>query len=308
MQNRREKNSIIVGFKHVTNAALCPSIGQCMHGATFCVARFFSPIYSIKKHLLGCVWIVGATSTRKPSPEVAQLLNEPESITTFTRFLKDNYSKEYSRVKTRNSYTVGFRDGIASSNIMFGQILYFMIFNNQAMAIINVLMPSSSQAAFQLTFSDIDSRVFPVSSTTDVKAVTVENIVEKCIFVSVGDDKNFVARFCSRLQLDKYYCYTYLFLTSILLTSTLLNLTPLPVNSKSPHARMHAIAYNNHEYAQSVLAMARAETRRATRKRDIPRPISRYSAIVQAAARECIRAFAWNSAPFFAWGAIFCLV
>ena len=177
-----------------------------MHGATFCVARliniYFPPIYSIKKHLLGCVWIVGATSTRKPSPEVAQLLNEPESITTFTRVLKDNiiyYSKEYSRVKTRNSYTVGFRDGIASSNIMFGQILYFMIFNNQAMAI---LMPSSSQAAFQLTFSDIDSRVFPVSSTTDVKAVTVENIVEKCIFVSVGDDKNFVARFCSRLQLD----------------------------------------------------------------------------------------------------------
>ena len=57
---------------------------------------------------------------------------------------------------------------------------------------INVLMPSSAQTAFQLTFGDLDSRVFPVSSTTNVMAV--EYIEEKCIFVSVGPDKNFVPR------------------------------------------------------------------------------------------------------------------
>jgi hypothetical protein len=46
---------------------------------------------SIKKHPLGSVWIVGGTSTRTPPPpEVAQLLNEPQSITTFTWVLKEN--------------------------------------------------------------------------------------------------------------------------------------------------------------------------------------------------------------------------
>jgi hypothetical protein len=159
---------------------------------------------SIKKHPLGSVWIVGGTSTRSPPPEVAELLNEAQSITTFTRLLKDGaiyYSKEYSRVKTRNSYTVGFMDG-TTFNMMFGQILYFVIIKNQAMAMINVLMPSSAQTAFQLTFGDLDSRVFPVSSTTNVMAVPVECIEEKCIFVSVGADKNFVARFCSKVHLD----------------------------------------------------------------------------------------------------------
>ena len=86
--------------------------------------------------------------------------------------------------------------------MMFGQILYFVIFNKQAIAMINVLTPSSAQDAFQLTFSDLDSRVFPVSSTTNVMAVPVVNIKEKCIFVSVGVNKNFVARFCSKVHLD----------------------------------------------------------------------------------------------------------
>ena len=86
--------------------------------------------------------------------------------------------------------------------MMFGQILYFVIFNKQAIAMINVLTPFSAQDAFQLTFSDLDSRVFPVSSTTNVMAVPVVNIKEKCIFVSVGVNKNFVARFCSKVHLD----------------------------------------------------------------------------------------------------------
>ena len=89
-----------------------------------------------------------------------------------------------------------------TTNIMFGQILYFGILNNQAMAMINVLTPSSTQCAFELTFSDQVSRVFPVSSTSRIVAVPVVNIKEKCIFVSVGVDKNFVARFCSKVHLD----------------------------------------------------------------------------------------------------------
>ena len=42
---------------------------------------------------------------------------------------------------------------------------------------INVLTPSSTQCAFEMTFSDLDSRVFPVSSTTHIVAVPVVNIV-----------------------------------------------------------------------------------------------------------------------------------
>jgi hypothetical protein len=158
---------------------------------------------SIKKHPLGTVHIVGSTSTRTPTPEVAQLLQETGSITTFTRVLtNDNvifYSKEYLRVKTRNSYTVAFRDG---RNVMFGQILYFVALNNQAIAIIDVLNPGSAESTFQLTFSALNLRVFPVSSTTRVLAVPVTDIQEKCIFVSVGLSTNFVARFTSQVHLD----------------------------------------------------------------------------------------------------------
>ena len=52
--------------------------GNCRHGV-------FSN--SIKKHPLGSVHIVGSTSTRQPTPAVAQLLNDTQSITTFMRVL-----------------------------------------------------------------------------------------------------------------------------------------------------------------------------------------------------------------------------
>ena len=75
------------------------------------------------------MYIVSSTSTRQPA---AQLLNVTGIITTFTQvFMQYNeiiYSKEYYRVKTRNSYTVAFRVG---RNTMFGQILYFVVSHNQ---------------------------------------------------------------------------------------------------------------------------------------------------------------------------------
>ena len=53
-------------------------------------------------------------------------------------------------------------------------------------------------STFQLTFSALNIRVFPVS-TTRVIAVSVN---EKCIFVSVGLNTNFIARFTSQVHLD----------------------------------------------------------------------------------------------------------
>ena len=53
-------------------------------------------------------------------------------------------------------------------------------------------------STFQLTFSALNICVFPVS-TTRVIAVSVN---EKCIFVSVGLNTNFIARFTSQVHLD----------------------------------------------------------------------------------------------------------
>ena len=53
-------------------------------------------------------------------------------------------------------------------------------------------------STFQLTFSALNIRVFPVS-TTRVIAVSVN---EKCIFVSVGLNTNFIAIFTSQVHLD----------------------------------------------------------------------------------------------------------
>ena len=153
---------------------------------------FLSFCRSIKKHPFGNLWIIGGTSVRFSPPELAHLLDGAETITLFTRVLKF-FTKNYSRVKSQNSYTFGFTD---DTNLRFGQILYFFKLNNEAMAMIGTLTPCSTQEAFHLTFSEPDSRVFPVSFTTHVIAVPVTHIMEKCIFIPVGNT-NFIARFCS---------------------------------------------------------------------------------------------------------------
>ena len=156
----------------------------------------------MKKHPFGTVHIVGSTSTLKPTPEVARLLNQSGNITTFYRVLtKDNqmyYSRNYFRVKARNSFTVGFKD---DGSLMFGQILYFTISDSEPVAIVTVFTSSSSETEFKLTFSSLDSRVFPVTATSIVKVVPVCNIIEKCIYISIGNEA-FIARFTSQINLD----------------------------------------------------------------------------------------------------------
>ena len=47
----------------------------------------------------------------------------------------------------------------------------------------------------------LNSRVFPVTSTAIVKVVPVCKIIEKCIFIAIGNEY-FIARFTSQINLD----------------------------------------------------------------------------------------------------------
>ena len=49
------------------------------------------------------------------------------------------YSKQYSKVKSRNSYTVTYEDAINS--LAFGAIYYFLLSKDSAMAVIKELRP-----------------------------------------------------------------------------------------------------------------------------------------------------------------------
>ena len=61
--------------------------------------------------------------------------------------------------------------------MMFGHILYFVM-SNGPVAIINVLNVANLETEFQLTFSLLNFRPFPVTYTSLVKAVPVSNITE----------------------------------------------------------------------------------------------------------------------------------
>ena len=83
--------------------------------------------------------------------------------------------------------------------MMFGHTLYFTTCN-EPVAIVNVLRQDSLKREFQLTFTLLNSHLFPVSTTSLIKVVTVSNIREKCIFINIGN--SYLARFTSQVTMD----------------------------------------------------------------------------------------------------------
>ena len=106
---------------------------------------------------------------------------------TFHRYQTEEgriyYSADYGRVKTRNSFTIGYVDSITQST-EYGQIMHFTR-SEEPVALVRKFSILNARHHFQLTFDSLNSRLFPVSPTDS------DNIVEKCILENVC----YIARF-----------------------------------------------------------------------------------------------------------------
>lgn len=139
--------------------------------------------YRVKKKPLGeSCYLVGATSTTQPGAEVAQLLPCKDRVTQFYKLLlPDNtmlFSKKYSRVKARNSFTICFGD----NSTEFGEILHFKLLDRVTpFAVVTILeQVSSCQEMFSLTHDVLNSQLFPIVSSNRLMLVPI-NKRKMCI-------------------------------------------------------------------------------------------------------------------------------
>ena len=96
------------------------------------------------------------------------------------------FSKQYSRVKTRNSYTVSYRGERNPESILWGQIQYFISTRGIAFAIMKQFTEDiSCQRIFRLpnSVSALDGRIVPVKESGSIGLVLLDKIIQKCVFV-----------------------------------------------------------------------------------------------------------------------------
>lgn len=108
------------------------------------------------------------------------------------------YSKSYTRLKSRNSYTVCYSEDGAEK---YGVIQYFLSLSEQTVAVITPLIITASPTCYPRELSVLCSRINPVVLDTVICVVPVNNIVCKCVFIDTGS-AFYVARKPSQLNLD----------------------------------------------------------------------------------------------------------
>ena len=103
------------------------------------------------------------------------------------------YSRNYRRVKSRNSYIVWFKD--AGSCIQFGQIEFFVSVSGKIFALVLKLevQAVSCQEHFNISHSSLDtlsvSKIVPiVHGSGRLVCIPAANLICKCVFISIDDD------------------------------------------------------------------------------------------------------------------------
>ena len=112
------------------------------------------------------------------------------------------YSRQYTRVKKRNSYTVMYMD---SGVKHFGLIEYFAFVQQRLIAILNPLIPvrTSCKQHFHLSTDVLDtlSFIIPVARMDSVKCCFVEEFTAKCLSVNFGTEY-YILKFPSSVMFD----------------------------------------------------------------------------------------------------------
>ena len=112
------------------------------------------------------------------------------------RILQDStlyYSKQYKRVKSRNSFTVKFKD--VDGTRRYGQVLFFVSISGQVFVFIMKLQAQSlsCQDHFCIYHDSLDhipvSKIVPLKNTDgSMVCIPASNLISKCVFISVDDD------------------------------------------------------------------------------------------------------------------------
>ena len=115
------------------------------------------------------------------------------------------FSKEYSRVKARNSFTVEYICPLQGTRNI-GSILYFVKHLHVTFAVVNELVPLSNVSAyFSLPTNCLNvlhcSGVKPVAVGATITYVPVQNILKKAIFINFNV-QCYVATFPSSIVND----------------------------------------------------------------------------------------------------------
>ena len=121
---------------------------------------------------------------------LASNLEVPSSETLYVvyRLLQDNtlyYSNQYKRVKSRNSYTVKFKD--VDGTLQYGQVQFFVSISSQVFAFVMKLQAESlsCQDHFGIFHDSLDhihvSKIVPLESTGGrMVCIPASHLVSKC--------------------------------------------------------------------------------------------------------------------------------
>lgn len=146
--------------------------------------------------MLPGVNVLGGVTLKLLAPEVHVAItnhfsaNVPTgSITTFYRLQIGGtilYSRQYKRVKKRNSYTISYRDANGIKKYAF--IDFFVYLHNKIACVLIPLqaMPITCKEHFKLTTGCLDDigHLIPVQIQNSVCLCFSEEILAKCLFVS----------------------------------------------------------------------------------------------------------------------------
>ena len=124
-----------------------------------------------------------------------------EQASMFTKVMVGRevyYSQRYSRLKTRNSYTVCYEEDCSEK---YGQIQYFLSMPGQVVAVVVPLIVITPHYPSQLGI--LNKRIIPVAVSSSVRAVPVMALVCKCVYVYCGSGM-FVVRRPNLLNLNLF--------------------------------------------------------------------------------------------------------
>ena len=107
------------------------------------------------------------------------------------------YSQQYTRLRSRNSYTVCYSDG---GEEKFGFIQYFLSLPGQTLAVVTPLLPAS-HSCYPTQLRILRHRIKSVVLDSSFCIVSVDMFICKCVFIEF-DNLCYVARKPSTLNLD----------------------------------------------------------------------------------------------------------
>ena len=107
-------------------------------------------------------------------------------------------SKSYTRITTRNSYTVCYTQ---RTEERYGLIEYFLSFQQQILAVISPLVQLSTPC-YPAVLSILNSRIIPVMSGRSLDVISVSLLISKTILISLDSDKMYVCKFPNKFHDD----------------------------------------------------------------------------------------------------------